>query len=258
MAEIGCVRYCLDFAHDESLSEEDRAHFPQKGEGLRLPRSRRPRGTTEPDPSVGARWNGKPSCVAPLAAASVATGESENTAPAPQAKPTAKARALPGRRREGDEARGETEEAGACRSTGQLGMYAFLYAVVFVAGSIAGGHALHEGARLLLESGRPIPLLGTRLELVRPLVFAVIGILPMGIVYRLDTLGRALLVSGFGRGDRRGPLVQRKVRSSRFTRTQAIGFPPPPDCSARSWCSESPVGRAAASDRAFADAESVF
>lgn len=192
MAELGCVRYCLVLVEDPATSEADRAHFNRKAKAFGYRDPGGPEGRLSPTPpDVSAQ---APSVEAKTNEAQPAPAKSEVDRDLRTARVSERA----GTKEPAPAKKEEKAKPPSLPLDWSLGAYAFLYAVVFMGGALAGGHALHEGARVLLEDGKPIPLVGARLELVRPIVFGVVGVLPMLLAYRLDTLARALVVSGVG------------------------------------------------------------
>jgi hypothetical protein len=199
MAEIGAVRYCLEIAEDTATSEEDRSYFLKKAKAFGYRDPSGPEGRQSPiPPSALEPHHGGRSLIASDAGA-------EPNKTAPQEKPAlANAAAEPhatNTPKEPQEKAKENEKKPAPKPSvpldWSLGAYCILYAVVFMAGALAGGHALHEGAKVLVAIGKDVPLVHERVELIRPIAFGVIGVLPTLIVYRLDTLVRALVVGGF-------------------------------------------------------------
>lgn len=86
--------------------------------------------------------------------------------------------------------------------TGRAGAGAFLYALLFTATAFGAAFAAEAGARELVAHGKPIPVVGTRIELVFPILFGAISLLPQLLVYKAVTVVRSALVAalGFGAG----------------------------------------------------------
>ncbi len=86
--------------------------------------------------------------------------------------------------------------------TGKAGLGAFLYALLFSATAFGAAFAAEAGAKELLSHGTPVPLFGTRVHLVFPLLFGVVGVLPQLLVYKLATVARSVVFGAamFGMG----------------------------------------------------------
>src|SRR5690606_32162724 len=97
-------------------------------------------------------------------------------------------------------ARKQAEEAarakGASTARTSIALGAFGYAVLFLVAGVGAGYAALLGARELVARGQPLPGLGTRADLVFPIVLAVVGVLPSWLVYRLGTVVKALVIGG--------------------------------------------------------------
>ncbi len=91
-----------------------------------------------------------------------------------------------------DANRKQKAPAGPSRVT--IGIGAFGYAMLFAIAGVAAGYAATLGARELVAHDTPLPVLGTRTHLVFPIVLALVGVLPTWLVYRLETVGKALAV----------------------------------------------------------------
>jgi hypothetical protein len=86
--------------------------------------------------------------------------------------------------------------------TARAGAGAFLYALLFTATAFGAAFAAEAGARELVAHGKPIPVVGARIELVFPLLFGAISLLPQLLVYKAVTVVRSAVVAalGFGAG----------------------------------------------------------
>lgn len=86
--------------------------------------------------------------------------------------------------------------------TARAGAGAFLYALLFTATAFGAAFAAEAGARELVAHGKPIPVVGARIELVFPLLFGAISLLPQLLVYKAVTVLRSAVVAalGFGAG----------------------------------------------------------
>lgn len=86
--------------------------------------------------------------------------------------------------------------------TARAGAGAFLYALLFTATAFGAAFAAEAGARELVAHGKPIPLVGTRIELVFPILFGAVSLVPQLLVYKAATVARSTIVAalGFGAG----------------------------------------------------------
>lgn len=84
--------------------------------------------------------------------------------------------------------------------TGKAGLGAFLYALLFSATAFGAAFAAEAGARELVSHGTPLPLVGTRIDLLFPVVLGLVSVFPQLLVYKLATVARSLLASGAGFG----------------------------------------------------------
>ena len=86
--------------------------------------------------------------------------------------------------------------------TGKAGFGAFLYALLFSATAFGAAFAAEAGAKELLSHGTPVPLFGTRVHLVFPILLGVVGVLPQLLVYKLARVARSVVFGAamFGLG----------------------------------------------------------
>jgi hypothetical protein len=73
-----------------------------------------------------------------------------------------------------------------------VGVGAFGYAMLFAIAGVGAAYAATLGARELVSHGTLLPGLGTRTHLVFPIVLALVGVLPTWLVYRLETVIKAV------------------------------------------------------------------
>ncbi len=88
----------------------------------------------------------------------------------------------------------------ASKLTGKAGVGAFLYALLFSATAFGAAFAAEAGARELVAHGGKVPLFGGRVDLVFPVMLAVVAVLPQLLVYRLSSVLRGLALGGAGFG----------------------------------------------------------
>lgn len=82
------------------------------------------------------------------------------------------------------------------------GLAAFGYAILFATAGVGAAYAATLGARELVARGTALPGLGTRVELVFPIVLLVVGVLPAWLVYKASAffkgLASAAVMGGVG------------------------------------------------------------
>lgn len=178
LAELGCVRHVLAVNAEPGTSEADKTRLLQRarahGYGLRIRDSDpgdRPTfldALQSAEAPVGRTTaaNVVPTTLAALDAKTAMTAMD----PAPKKRP-------------------------AGPSQAGIGLAAFGYALLFVVAGIGGGYAAMLGAHELVLHGTVLPAgIGARFELVFPIAFGVIGVLPTLLVYRFFTVVKALVI----------------------------------------------------------------
>lgn len=179
MAELGCVRFCLQLVADEALPTKDRAFYLKRAKAMgyshRLAQAQPP---AEPEPEA------TPDPAAPGA-------EPSEAAPA---EPETKADAKPGADQE--EAPDDEEEPAAlgARWTFGAGLGAFVVAALFAVASFYTGWLASEGSRALAAAGRALPGIGAMHDLVFAAVLIAFGVLPATSVYRPKVVGIGAVV----------------------------------------------------------------
>ncbi|MCB9596773.1 MAG: sel1 repeat family protein [Sandaracinaceae bacterium] len=182
MAELGCVRYCLELVSDEALPTKDRAFYLKKakamGYGHRLAQVKRTSAVPE-----------EPVEEAPEAAEAAEASEAD------AAKPT-EAAAKPGPKTKEDEPEADDEPAAelGAQWTFAAGLGAFLASVFFGVSAFYAGWLASEGSRALAAAGRPLPGIGSMHDLVFGAVLIVFGVLPAMASYRPKVVGIGALV----------------------------------------------------------------
>ena len=199
MAELGCVRHCLEIIKDEATTEEDRAYFLKKA---------KTHGYRDRASSPGSRSSSPPSVTgAPMSSTLPAILDEAILTPVPaeptagEGAPVAKAAKAATKKEDAAPSR-EDKKAKRRVSLGSRvewghGLTGFVYASVFMGAALAGGHLLTEGARVLVADGQPVPVVGDRIHWIAPLALGLIGVFPTVVVYRIPTVGRAILVGAF-------------------------------------------------------------
>lgn len=202
LADLGCVRYVLALVESGTVQGEEKARLLQRarahGYGLRL----KDETATE-----------RPTFIDALQRAEATAPAVSPTTPAPrESSPTIEADASSQRQRtittpetkaaktaaNNKTDRGDKSESpnSSTPSRVAMGLAAFGYALLFAAAGVGAGYAVTLGARELVAHGRQLPGVGTQTSLVFPIVLAVVGVLPTCLVYRLETVIKALVVGG--------------------------------------------------------------
>jgi hypothetical protein len=229
LAELGATRF-VDLA-TSGATEEELARWTKKAKTLGLQLHARisalpgdlPRDLAQSTP-IAPRVAPKPAAKAApkpkddvddaLAELALEREAEKKPAPSPPS-PSPKAEKAPAPGKSGDKMFGFTPS---------LGLRAFGVAALFVAGSLAAGWLGMEGARLLLQGGTVLPLIGQQPERVFFAVLALVGILPSLLAYRFRTwiasLGGGAVFASIGfflHGSPQGTLVtSRPIQSLAF------------------------------------------
>ena len=196
MAEIGCVRHCLEIVRDEATTEEDRAYFLKKAKthGYRDRASSPGSRSSAPPSATGAPMSSTLPAILDEAVLTPVPAEPTAAEGAPAAKAaTKKQDAAPSR----EDKKAKRRVSLGSRIEWGHGLTGFVYASVFMGAALAGGHLLTEGARVLVADGQPVPVVGDRIHWIAPLALGLIGVFPTVVVYRIPTVGRAILVGAF-------------------------------------------------------------
>ncbi len=185
MAELGCVRYCLELVSDEALPTKDRAFYLKKakalGYGHRLAQVKRDSALPEePEP-------------APPAAATDPAARPAVEEPGPDGAPEAEAKA-PAPADEADEDDAPADAPLASQWTFGPGLLAFLASSAFAVASFYAGWLASEGSRALAAAGRTLPGIGARHELVFAAILVAFGLLPAMASYRPRVVGIGAVV----------------------------------------------------------------
>lgn len=196
LAQLGSVRHAEMLAADPEVSDEERETAQKKakirGGSLRdkldaqresVPDALRVSATPPPAGTQAARTDGD-STSAPLRATEKESPESIEQKRRDRLTELAKKAKAPS------------------KVTGKAGFGAFLYALLFSVTAFGAAFAAEAGARELLSHGKPLPLVGTRIELIFPVVLALVSVFPQLLVYKLSTVARSVLAAaaGFGVG----------------------------------------------------------
>ncbi|HVJ89049.1 MAG TPA: tetratricopeptide repeat protein [Labilithrix sp.] len=187
LAELGCVRYVLALVDEGSVQGDEAARLVQRarahGYGVRSKTESLDFGPSQSEASPPARA----SLSAPLLDALQTNDEAQGaSAQRPSAgkgaNPTAPSVSHPKVKRP---APGPSRVA--------IGLGAFGYALLFTLAGLGAAYAAMLGARELLVHGKVLPGLGTRAELVFPIVLGLVGVLPTSLVYRFGAVLKAIV-----------------------------------------------------------------
>lgn len=176
MADLGCVRYCLQVIADPETSEDDRVHFARKAK------------------AYGYREKGRETAPPPEP---TATLDDTQTAPErPPAKRAAEAKvaAKPTPKEEEEKPRPKKPSS----LTVGPGLAAFGWALVLVGAAVAAGYLGLEGARLLVAKYGPI--LGAHEERIVLGVSAGLAVVGALMVYTWKSVFKALFAAGLFAG----------------------------------------------------------
>ena len=192
MAELGCVRHCLQLVSDESLPTKDRAVHLQTakamGYGHRLADAKRQSAVPDPARSEPEEAEqGAPPTPDPADAGEEDVGE-EDASEEDAKKEDAKREEA-----KKEDTKAAQDQLGAQWTFG-AGLLAFVVAALFAVGSFFTAWLAAEGSIALAEHGRALPTVGEMHDLVFGAVILVFGVLPACAVYRVRVVAIAALV----------------------------------------------------------------
>lgn len=180
LAELGCVRHVLALADNTLLddAEKQRLFARARAHGYQL--KMRDVGAST-DPNID-----RPTLSAALAADSVLSAGAPKATPKKVPNPDAAAETV------------KISALGPTRASLALG--AFGFALLWVLAGTGAGYAATHGARELLARGTALPLLGTKIQYVFPIVGTIFGLVPAGFAYKLGAWFKALLTGAAAGG----------------------------------------------------------
>ncbi len=186
LADLGCVRYVLALVESGAVEGDDKTRLLQKarsyGYGLKM------RDGMAVDDRVSMPPGFSQMPAEPTPAPPVPQDrESKSTTP------ETKAGRLKQEARRADTDPPKTKVAGPTQTS--LGLAAFGYAILFAVTGVGAAYAASVGAQELIARGHALPALGTRVELVFPIVLVLIGVLPTMLVYRFFTFVKGLFIA---------------------------------------------------------------
>jgi hypothetical protein len=193
LADLGCVRHVLALVESGGAEEEEKARLLARakahGYGLKV----------KDASSASADGSGdRPTFHAALDVAEKPAGERERKNTAPETKQARVKAEAATKQRAADtippataaKAKTKTSEPSTKASDG---LAAFGYALLFAIAGVGAAYAATLGAKELVEHGTHLPGLGTRTDLVFPIVLGVIGVLPAWLVYKASAFFKALV-----------------------------------------------------------------
>ena len=208
LAELGGARHVLALTREPGVGEEEKkrllARAKAHGLGLRVREEPAEGGdrATFVDALAGAELTPRTATPPPVAV-EVPARERKDTSPeTKQAKEKVQAKPAPPPAKPVDPARKAAAEKAARKKSAQrnarlaAALGAFGYALLFAIAGVGAGYAATLGARELVAHGHVLPVVGTTTRLVFPIVLGVIGVVPAWLVYRLETVLKAIAMGG--------------------------------------------------------------
>ena len=215
LADLGCARHVLVLTRDPASAEGETkrllARAKAHGHGLRIrdDASESDRATFV-DALVGAETSALTGTPPPVAI-DLSPRQRKDTSPeTKQAKHKADERAKserppaspgpldPAAKAAAERAdRAQRKKAAERNARLRAGLGAFGYALLFALAGIGAGYAATLGAHELVANGtlsHGLPLIGTKIRLVFPIVLGVIGVLPTWLVYKFGAVLKALVM----------------------------------------------------------------
>ncbi len=183
MAEQGAGRYATLLAQELPSAQGDALLKRAAAFGWRTPQRETPVIVDPVPPPVSSTARPEAQRLR-VAAAPAKKTELTSTAPATPVSKAADARPRPSRVAR---ARPAIDWGG--------GILRFVFLTMFAAAGLAAAHMAQRGAALLVEQGRPVPLVGPHLALILPAVLAVIVLLPALAFYRTAAVFRGLVLA---------------------------------------------------------------
>jgi hypothetical protein len=189
LADLGCVRYVLALVEGGSVEEDEKTRLLTRakahGYGLKV---------KDGAPSADASAD-RPTMTDALLVAE--TRERKNTAPETKLARVKVEEAT--KQRAADTipptTKAKTKTAQPSSNVSE-GLAAFGYAILFAVAGVGAAYAATLGAKELALHGTTLPGLGTRIDLVFPIVLAVVGILPAWLVYKFSAFAKSLVAAG--------------------------------------------------------------
>jgi TPR repeat protein len=186
LADLGCVRYVLARVETGAVDEEEKVRLLTRakahGYGLKVKD-----GATASEASAD-----RPTMTDALLVAE--TRERKDTAPATKQARVKAEEAT--KQRSADTTPPALKKKAAPSSTGTSdGLAAFGYALLFAIAGVGAAYAATLGAKELVEHGTTLPGLGSRTDLVFPIVLGVVGVLPAWLVYKFSAFAKGLVAA---------------------------------------------------------------
>lgn len=188
LADLGCVRYVLARVESGAVDEEEKQRLLTRakahGYGLKV---------KDGSPAATEGAGERPTMTDALLVAE--TRERKDTAPETK-QARVKVEEATKQRAADTIPPTKKPKSGAPSSNVSDGLAAFGYAVLFAVAGVGAAYAATLGARELVEHGTKLPGLGTRTDLVFPIVLGAIGVLPAWLVYKFSAFAKGLVAAG--------------------------------------------------------------
>lgn len=185
LAELGCVRYVLALVESGKAEGDEKARLLARakahGYGLKIKD-----GSALPEPDRATMTDA-------LLVAEGPPAERQRANTTPGTKAAREKVETASRQRAADTVPPTKRKRGQPSPKVAEGLAAFGYAILFATAGVGAAYAAGLGARELVARGTALPGLGTRVDLVFPLVLAVVGILPAWLVYEASAFFKALV-----------------------------------------------------------------
>lgn len=191
LAELGCVRYVLALVESGEAADEEKtrllARAKAHGYGLKIKDGS---GVVDASGDRGTMTDA-------LLVAEAPPPERQRANTTPGTKAAREKIEVAARQRSADTAApAKTKKRAEPSPKVADGLAAFGYAILFALAGLGAGYAATLGAHELVARGTRLPALGTRVDLVFPVVLLLIGVLPAWLVYKAGSFFKALAGAG--------------------------------------------------------------
>lgn len=194
LAELGCVRYVLARVETGEADDDEKtrllARAKAHGYGLKIKD-----GTSSVADASGDRGT----MTDALLVAETPPAERQRANTTPGSKAAREKVEGAAKQRSADTvppAKAKKNKSGGASPRVADGLAAFGYAILFATAGVGAAYAATLGAHELVARGTRLPGLGTRVDLVFPIVLAVVGVVPAWLVYKASAFFKALVGAG--------------------------------------------------------------
>jgi TPR repeat protein len=188
LAELGCVRYVLARVESGAVDDNEKTRLLTRAKAHGY-------GLKAKDGATASEGSGeRPTMTDALLVAE--TRERKDTAPETKQARVKIEEAT--KQRSADTTPPAAKKKTTAQATSRMsdGLAAFGYALLFAVAGVGAAYAATLGAQELAVHGTKLPGLGTRTELVFPIVLGVIGVLPAWLVYKFSAFAKGLVAAG--------------------------------------------------------------